>query len=157
VANDADGRAELKSVVDHADKYLTSWYYWQFKYNKDSTCSTSPPWLFSFYYPNGTTQVEKIRALSYSYAYAICGRFINQTSAEGSYSLNLFPSKCLNEKHTEIFLNSEFDFPDGFVLKFTPTCDKCRLRMISRGYYELIVDENFLGKSLTLSVGANIA
>lgn len=40
----------------NVDKYLTSWYYWQYKYNMDSTCSTSPPWLFSFFYPNGTLQ-----------------------------------------------------------------------------------------------------
>jgi len=57
VANTVEGRAELKSVVSHADKYLTSWYYWQFKYNMDSTCSTNPPWLFSFYYPNATVQL----------------------------------------------------------------------------------------------------
>jgi hypothetical protein len=56
VPNTPEGRAEIKDVVQNVDKYLTSWYYWQYKYNMDSTCSTSPPWLHAFYYPNGTLQ-----------------------------------------------------------------------------------------------------
>ena len=57
VANTPEGRADLRDVLANADKHLVSWYYWQFKYNMDSTCSTHPPWLFSFYYPNGTLQI----------------------------------------------------------------------------------------------------
>lgn len=105
VPNTPEGRAEIKDVVKNVDKYLTSWYYWQYKYNMDSTCSTSPPWLFSFYNPDGTLQEEKVRTLSYSYAYAICGKVLNQTNSQGSYSLSLIPVKCLNNKNTEVFLN----------------------------------------------------
>ncbi len=104
VPNNADGLAEINSVTENADKYLISWYYWQFKYNMDSTCSTNPQWLHSFYYPNSTLQTEKVQTLSYSYAYAICGKYIKQSRASGSYSLNYFPADC-GSKHTEIFLN----------------------------------------------------
>ena len=75
----------------------------------DSTCSTSAPWLFSFYHPNSSLKIEKAKALSYSYAYAVCGRFINQTSTPGSYLLSYIPANC-NSKHTELFLNLKFDF-----------------------------------------------
>lgn len=42
VPNTPEGRAEILDVVKNTDKYLTSWYYWQYKYNMDSTCSTNP-------------------------------------------------------------------------------------------------------------------
>lgn len=99
VVNTAEGRAEIRSVTQAADKYLLSWYYWQFKYNMDSTSSTHPPQLQSFYYPNSTLQVEKVQALAYSYVYALCGRYINQTRGIGSYTLSFFPSDC-NGKYT---------------------------------------------------------
>jgi hypothetical protein len=73
---------------------LLSWYYWQFKYNMDSTCSTNPPWLHAFYYPNSTLQTEKVQTLASSYAYAICGKYISQSKSAGSYSLNFFPGDC---------------------------------------------------------------
>lgn len=52
---------------------MTSWYYWQFKYNADSTSSTHPPQMQSFYYPEGELQYEKVKTLGHPYAYAICG------------------------------------------------------------------------------------
>lgn len=94
--------------------------------------------------------------LAYSYAYAICGSFLNQTHSPGSFSLSLMPKKCLNNKNTELFLNEVFDFPNGFSLKFTPACDKCRLKYISKGYYELVVEEGYNGKAFTVAVGAKI-
>ena len=100
VPNTPEGRAEIRDVVKNTDKYLTSWYYWQYKYNMDSTCSTNPQWLHAFYYHNGTLQTQKVKTLSYSYAYAICGSYINQTHSQGSYSLSLIPKKCLNNKTT---------------------------------------------------------
>jgi hypothetical protein len=142
-------------VTAQTDKYLMSWYYWQFKYNMDSTCSTNPPWLHAFYYPNGTLQQEKVQTLAYSYAYAICGRVSNQAHATGSYTLSFFPADC-GEKHTEVFLNLEWDFPSGFVLKFSPECPKCRLSMVSPGYYEVIVDKELHGRVVTLQVGAKM-
>lgn len=42
-------------------------------------------------------------------------------------------------------------------MKFNPACDKCRLKYISRGYYELILDESLNGKAFTLSIGAKIS
>lgn len=50
----------------------------------------------------------------------------------------------------------EFDFPKGFALKFVPDCPECRLRMISKGYYEVIVDDSLIGKSFGLKVGAKM-
>ena len=134
---------------------MVSWYYWQFKYNMDSTCSTNPPWLHAFYYPDGSLQQQKVKTLAYSYAYAICGRVIDQAHQPGSYSLHWYPTDC-GAKHTEIFLNMEFDFPNGFVLKFVPDCPQCRLRMIEKSYYQVIVDDSLKGKVFGLRVGAKM-
>lgn len=72
------GRAEMNRVISHADRNWQSWFYWQYKYYKDFTCSTNPPWEHSFYYPNGTLQYMKVYTLSYPYAYAVCGTPISQ-------------------------------------------------------------------------------
>lgn len=37
-------RDEISRVLNEAEKHWQSWFYWQFKYNNDSTCSTNPPW-----------------------------------------------------------------------------------------------------------------
>lgn len=37
-------RDEISRVLNQAEKHWQSWFYWQFKYNNDSTCSTNPPW-----------------------------------------------------------------------------------------------------------------
>ena len=55
-----------------------------------------------------------------------------------------------------MFLNLDFDFPEGFVLKFVPDCPTCRLRMLSKGYYEVIVEASFRGKAFGLRVGSKI-
>jgi hypothetical protein len=53
VANATNDMTEIKNVMNMTESHLTSWYYWQFKYNADSTSSTNPPQMQSFYHPNG--------------------------------------------------------------------------------------------------------
>lgn len=55
-----------------------------------------------------------------------------------------------------MFLNYEFEFPDGFVLKFSPECESCNLRMIEKGYYEVVIDSSLLGRAVSLKVGAKV-
>lgn len=91
-------QGEIRRVLKEADKYWQSWFWWQYKYYQDSTSSTSPPWEQSLYYPNGTTQEKKIFALSYPYAYAICGTPISQTYALNTYTLEFIPRVCGNKQ-----------------------------------------------------------
>jgi hypothetical protein len=73
VANASSDMAEIRNVMNMTETHLTSWYYWQFKYNADSTSSTHPPQMQSFYFPDGQLQYEKVKILGHPYAYAICG------------------------------------------------------------------------------------
>jgi len=50
-----------------------SWTYWQFKYYHDITTAANPGTTESFYDEYGNLQVNKVKALSRPYAYAICG------------------------------------------------------------------------------------
>ena len=90
------GIEEINRVLRYAEKNWQNWYYWQYKNNSDSTCSSNPSWEHAFYYPNGTVQLKKVHALSYPYAYAICGSPVKQTHDDHSYSLTFKPKKCQN-------------------------------------------------------------
>ncbi len=48
------------------------WSYWQFKKFQDLTTAASPATTESFYAEDGELEVNKVRALSRSYAQAIC-------------------------------------------------------------------------------------
>jgi endoglycosylceramidase len=49
------------------------WSYWQFKKFQDLTTAASPATTESFYAEDGELEVNKVRALSRSYAQAIAG------------------------------------------------------------------------------------
>jgi len=80
--------------------HQTSWYYWQFKYNADSTSSTNPPQMQSFYYPDGELQYPKVKILAHPYAYAVCGDNIIESWDDSYYQLSLYPKECSNGKKT---------------------------------------------------------
>jgi hypothetical protein len=73
VYDKANDLQELRNILNVTEPYLTSWYYWQFKYNADSTCTDTPSWVFSFYTDKGDLQYEKVKLLAHPYAYALCG------------------------------------------------------------------------------------
>jgi hypothetical protein len=49
------------------------WAYWQFKKYQDLTTAASPATTESFYTEDGELEMNKVRALSRSYAHAIAG------------------------------------------------------------------------------------
>jgi predicted negative regulator of RcsB-dependent stress response len=49
------------------------WSYWQFKKYQDLTTAASPATTESFYTDDGELEMNKVRALSRSYAQAIAG------------------------------------------------------------------------------------
>jgi endoglycosylceramidase len=52
---------------------LIGWSYWQFKKFQDLTTAASPATTESFYTEDGELEINKVRALSRSYAQAIAG------------------------------------------------------------------------------------
>jgi len=103
------------------DEFKVSWAWWQFKSFNDITTQgegTSE----SFYDENGDLQIKKVRALSRTYAYAVAGTIIdmNFDSSNGIFNLSFNYDKSITQP-TEIYLNKEFYYPNGYKLITTPT------------------------------------
>eukprot|EP00947_MAST-08B_sp_MAST-8B-sp1_P002435 g2435.t1 len=62
---------EIERVTSRADAALQSWAYWQFKYNDDLTTVSGP--IEGVYDTDGKLQVDKVAALSRTYAPVIAG------------------------------------------------------------------------------------
>lgn len=144
---------EILIITGYAEKNFQSWIYWQFKYFQDITTAAKPATTESFYYENGTLQMNKIRALTHPYAYAICGQPISSKFTNTSFDLTWKPGKC--EADTEIFINEPLYFADGFSIVFYPDCPQCHLRQIETSYYK-VMTPNSLNKKVTLKVVGQI-
>lgn len=118
---------EITAIIGEMSKYFRSWSYWQFKYFDDITTAASPGTTESFYDVNGHLQMNKVKALSRPYAYAICGKPLEETFNKGIYTLSWVPNKDCFDKNTEIFLSTAFYFPAGFKESFS-NCKKCILK-----------------------------
>ena len=53
---------------------MLGWSYWQFKKFQDITTATKPGAAESFYTEDGKLELNKVKALSRTYAQAIAGR-----------------------------------------------------------------------------------
>jgi endoglycosylceramidase len=73
ISNSTEGINEITRITALADEYLQSWSYWQFKKYQDLTTAASPATTESFYTEDGELEINKVRALSRSYAQAIAG------------------------------------------------------------------------------------
>lgn len=98
--------------------------YWQFKYYNDVTTAASPPTIESFYGPNGELQSRKVKALSRTYAQAICGNPVGMTFDPlfSDFYLLFTYIKSLNcdSQPTVVYFNQEFYYPNGFDVRVMP-------------------------------------
>jgi len=132
---------EINRVTGLADNYLHSWAYWQLKWYDDFTTLDMPGSVESFYEVDGDLQMPKVRALSRTYAYAICGVPVSQifNTVTGQYDLVYNASSQCNGKKTEIFVSEDFYYPSGFNYVFT-NCSQCSLHRINeneKSYYQI--------------------
>eukprot|EP00128_Syssomonas_multiformis_P014358 Colp12_sorted_trinity150504_noHs@8228 len=127
------GAKEITELADLADEYATSWAYWMFKLYDDMTTQSDQESLF---YPNGTLEFEKTRALVRSYAHAIQGVPVHQKfdAATGHFTLTYTANQEIM-RPTEIYLSS-FYYQNGHKVTVVPhtaatwelkTTDKNRL------------------------------
>jgi len=108
---------ELEWMTSEADKFLQSWAYWQFKFYDDITTQSSPPTIESFYENDGSLQERKVKALSRTYAHAICGVPTNMLfdPASSHFSLSYIAGPC-NGQATIVYLNEKWYYTNGFVV-----------------------------------------
>jgi endoglycosylceramidase len=122
-------------------KYFRSWTYWQFKYFDDITTAAMPGTTESFYDNEGHLQLNKVKALARPYAYAICGKPMEEWLRDGVYQLKWVPNQDCFNQNTQLFLSNSFYFPGGFNTTFT-NCHGCILRPLPiKGYYEIVLDK----------------
>lgn len=113
--------SEISWVLDQADKRQLSWAYWQFKYYSDITTAARPGTIESLYTVDGQLQMSKVKALSRTYAPAICGNpivtFFDTTDAY--FKLQYTAVNCQNQP-TEIYMHQPFYYPHGFTVQVQP-------------------------------------
>jgi hypothetical protein len=75
----------------------------------------------SFYNDDGTLQYPKVKALSRTYAYAIAGDPISMHfDPSSAYFVLTYKTSNNVQGTTEIYLNQEFWYPDGFQVSIVP-------------------------------------
>lgn len=146
VGDHVSGANELTFITDQADKTLHSWTYWQFKYYSDITTADKPGTTESFYFPDGSLQVHKVKALSRTYAQAICGIPIvmkfDSNSALFSLDFTFQGSDCKGQP-TVVFFNQDYYYPNGYSVTISP--DKSMsYSLVNRNYLEFKFTPAFL-------------
>jgi len=110
----------INFMTSQTDRLLQSWTWWQFKSFNDIT-TTGQGTSESFYDEKGNLQLEKVKALSRSYAYAIAGiptkmSFDPSTKLfQLSYIVNINATDS-----TEIYVNSNWHYPKGVTVSIKP-------------------------------------
>jgi endoglycosylceramidase len=129
VSSSKEGLGEIVRVTSKADTRLQSWAYWQFKYYHDITTVSGP--IEGFYWPNGTLQQPKVKALARTYAPAIAGtpQAMGFDAASGAFRLvftappvgelcwasSITKQQPLLNQSTEVYMNEGLYYPDGFT------------------------------------------
>lgn len=109
---------------DLADSGLESWSYWSYKAFDDIT--TQNPATETLYNPDGSLQVDKLSALSRTYAQAIAGvpssisMAYNTTSYAFTLSYTINTALPPASQVTTIYLNEDLHYPRGFRAVVTP-------------------------------------
>eukprot|EP01112_Ceratiomyxa_fruticulosa_P020687 TRINITY_DN712_c0_g1_i4.p1 TRINITY_DN712_c0_g1~~TRINITY_DN712_c0_g1_i4.p1 ORF type:complete len:514 (+),score=101.67 TRINITY_DN712_c0_g1_i4:1010-2551(+) len=108
----------LEYLTQQSDIFLQSWAYWQFKYYNDITTGGSAE---GFYDLDGNLEYNKVKALSRSYPQAVAGLpfdfSFNAANSDFWLSYSIDPSISLP---TEIYINEEFYYPQGFNVLISP-------------------------------------
>eukprot|EP00762_Andalucia_godoyi_P001652 ANDGO_07135.mRNA.1 Endoglycoceramidase len=107
-------------VLNLADDHLQSWTYWQYKYFHDLT--TSGDSSESLFNPDGSMQLDKVKALSRSHAQRIAGvpkqnRFYPDS---GSFRLSYVADCRSASKLTEVYFSENLWYPNGYTTSVYP-------------------------------------
>lgn len=116
---------------------VQGWTYWQFKKFGDFT-STALDTTESFYDKNGELELNKVRALSRSYAQAIAGLPMTMLFAPDTALFRLqFIINTDIPQPTVIYLNEEFNYPQGLNIVIRPD-NALSWTSPEKNYYEFL-------------------
>jgi len=138
ISNSTNGTKEISRITGLADEYLQSWSYWQFKKYQDLTTAASPATTESFYTEDGELEINKVRALSRSYAQAIAGEptfmFFEPTSCRFQLTFNVNTDI---HQPTIVYINEDLNYPHGNDINVSPV-NSLTWTSTSRNYYEFL-------------------
>jgi endoglycosylceramidase len=108
----------INGLTYYADLYFQSWAYWQFKYFDDLTTSGSGE---GFYDAKGQLEINKVKALSRTYAQATAGlprhQFFDPKTSEFRF---IYAVNTTISQPTEIYLNEAWYYPNGYNIVLSP-------------------------------------
>jgi len=117
---------KMASLLDLADRHQQSWMYWQFKYYQDLTTCT--PEGESLYNADGTVCTDKLNVLSRSYPQATAGKLLSYhySIETKKFTMEYQPWSSVDGSSldglgtvTEIYVNRDMTFTNGFQVKIT--------------------------------------
>ncbi|KAJ3444958.1 hypothetical protein M0812_10820 [Anaeramoeba flamelloides] len=142
----------LDYILRKVDSKFQSALYWQYKYYKDITTQSNE--AESFFFDDGSLQVEKAKALSRTYAQKVQGMphgmFFNPLNSAFSFSWKLDTSIT---KPTVIFLNEKYYYPNGFNVRYN--IQGCSYNQSETNYIEILVPSSTPNETLiTITITA---
>mmetsp|Transcript_46707 Transcript_46707/g.117590 ORF Transcript_46707/g.117590 Transcript_46707/m.117590 type:complete len:646 (-) Transcript_46707:43-1980(-) len=120
---DSEGELEhMSEWLDFADSMLQSWAYWEYKKFKDITTQNDQE---SFYDADGNLELRKVRSLTRTYAKVTAGTptTMKYNRTDESFVLRFVasPPARLFQAPTEIYLNEEMHYPNGYEVSVSPS------------------------------------
>jgi len=116
----SSGRKELdhlNNLLAQADLKLQGWAYWQMKKFHDITTANSDESLYS---DDGELWVDKLKALSRTYAQATAGPITKMEFNPDGAVFQLDFTLTVTSAPTEIYLNEDYHYPNGHKVTVTP-------------------------------------
>jgi len=120
----------LDMLLNVADDHLQSWAYWMLKLYGDFTTANSAE---SLYDADGKLETAKLKILSRTYGQAIAGTPQRMTFDTKTGAFQLDFNATVTAAPTEIYLNEELHYPNGYVLEIQPST--CAMRQSSETNY----------------------
>jgi len=108
----------MQWLLGKMDSELQGWTYWMLKKYRDFTTANAAESLFD---ENGKLEVAKLKALSRTYAPAIAGTPSNMSFDPETGAFELTFNATISEATTEVYLNEELNYPDGYTTEVTPS------------------------------------
>jgi len=104
----------LSRVMSTADETFQSWTYWQLKKYNDFTTANAAEAIWD---GDGNIEMAKVKTLTRTYAQAIAGKPSKMTFDADTADFVLEYIPTITSAPTEIYLNSELHYPDGFKIE----------------------------------------
>jgi len=148
-----DKMDEINRLFSISDKRFESWTYWQLKLYHDFTSFDDAQ---PFWDVDGNLEVPKIKTLSRTYAQAIGGIPSRMTFNPDTAAFELVFNATITAAPTEIYLNEELHYPNGFKVDVEPADCLTTETQTETNFLQFALEEGSTcwGKTVSIQVTA---